>query len=119
MTQRTYDPSTQFTNANGSTIWEAFGRVSTADSAVSVARVFMPPGITQALRRNQFDEMLIVIDGSCAVEMAGVTYTLNSNDVLHIPPNTPYRERVAGEQPCTAWAVCTPAYSFDLVVYDE
>ncbi len=118
MTQRRYDPATQFTNANGSTVWEAFGRVSTAESAVSVARIFMPPGIDQALRRNQFDEMLIVVEGGCVVEMAGQTYTLNANDVLRIPTNTPYRERVIGGQPCTAWAICTPAYSIDLVTYE-
>src|SRR5215213_485499 len=118
MTQRSYDPDAQFTNANGSTVWEAFGRVSTADPALSIARIFMPPGIDQAMRRNQFSEMLIVVEGWCVVEMAGQTYTLNANDVLHIPANTPYRERVTGDQPCTAWAVCTPAYSFDLVEYD-
>jgi ethanolamine utilization protein EutQ len=118
MIQRSYDPAAQFTNANGSTVWEAFGRVSTADSAVSIARIFMPPGIDQAVRRNQFSELLIVVEGWCVVEMAGQAYTLNTNDVLHIPANTAYRERVTGDQPCTAWAVCTPAYSFDLVAYD-
>ncbi len=118
MTQRTYDPATQFTNANGSTVWEAFGRVSTAEAGISVARIFMPPGIEQAQRHNAFDEMLIVVEGGCVVEMAGQSYTLNPNDVLRIPANTPYRERVTGDHPCTAWAICTPAYSFDLVQYD-
>ncbi len=117
--QRSFDPASQFVNANGSTVWEAFGRVATSTNAMSVARIAMPPGLEQQQRSNRFDEVLIVISGSCTVVMDGKPYDLTPNSVLRIPANTPYREQVKGENACIAWAICTPAYSVDLVDYAQ
>ena len=117
--QRTFDPTAQFTNANGSQVWEALGRRASSDTAMSVARISMPAGITQRKRRNKFNEVLIIISGSCTVHMNQITYQLAPDSVLHIPAGTYYREQVEGSEPCIAWAICTPAYAIELVEYAQ
>jgi mannose-6-phosphate isomerase-like protein (cupin superfamily) len=92
------------------------GRVTTGDANMSVARIVMPPGHGQLLRRNRFHEVLIVVAGSCEVDVPSGTLALGPDDVLELPPLTLYAER-GGPDGCVAWAICTPAFSPDLVEF--
>lgn len=106
----------ELVTADGSRIAELLGRVTTGSSEMSVARIAMPPGRGQPARRNRFDEVLIVIAGSCEVDLPSGTALLQPDDVLELPVLTPYAER-GGPQGCVAWAICTPAFSRDLVEF--
>src|SRR5690349_14584879 len=115
--RRRFDPAAQFRNANGSTVWEAIGRAAGQNEGLSIARISLPPGADQRRRANQFDEWLIVIAGSCVVEIDGAEHELRPDDVAFIPRGAAYVERVAGAEPCVAWAICAPAYALGLVDY--
>ncbi len=113
---RRRDPERELVTADGSRISELLGRVTTGSDKMSVARIVMPAGRGQPTRRNRFDEVLIVISGSCEVDLAGGTLLLQPDDVLELPALTPYAER-GGPQGCIAWAICTLAFSRDLVEF--
>lgn len=110
------DPGRELITNDGSRISELLGRVTTSDPAMSVARIVMPPGAGQPPRRNHFRELLIVVAGSCAVDLPHGTVELQPDDVLELPPLTVYAER-GGPDGCVAWAICTPAFSRDLVEF--
>ncbi len=110
------DPQRELVTADGSRIAELLGRVTTGSREMSVARIVMSPGRGQPARRNRFDEVLIVISGSCEVDLPGGTMLLQPDDVLELPARTPYAER-GGPEGCVAWAICTPAFSRDLVEF--
>lgn len=110
------DPARELVTPDGSRIAELCGRVTTGDTHKSVARIMMPPEQGQPLRRNNFHEVLIVVAGSCEVDLPNGTVTLQPDDVLELPAGTPYAER-GGPEGCTAWAICTPAFSRDLVEF--
>jgi mannose-6-phosphate isomerase-like protein (cupin superfamily) len=102
--------------ADGSRIAELIGRVTTGGADRSVARIVMPAGKGQPARRNRFHELLIVVEGSCEVELLDRTLVLTADDVLELPALTTYAER-GGPGGCVAWAICTPAFSPDLVEF--
>jgi mannose-6-phosphate isomerase-like protein (cupin superfamily) len=110
------DPQRDLITYDGSRISELLGRVTTGDPAMSIARIVMPPGPGQPLRRNNFRELLIVVEGGCTVELPQGEIELRPDDVLELPPLTAYAER-GGPQGCVAWAICTPAYSRELVEF--
>ena len=110
------DPERDLVTHDGSRISELLGRVSNGDESLSVARIVMPPGGGQPLRRNRFHEVLIVVSGSCEVDLPGGTVRLVPDDVLELPPLTLYAER-GGPDGCVAWAICRPAFRRDLVEF--
>jgi mannose-6-phosphate isomerase-like protein (cupin superfamily) len=110
------DPEREIRTADGSRISELIGRVTTGGAEMSVARIVMPPGKGQPARRNRFAEVLIVVSGSCEVELLDGTVVLAADDVLELPPLTTYAER-GGPAGCVAWAICTPAFRPDLVEF--
>lgn len=110
------DSARDLVTYDGSRISELLGRVTTGDPAMSVARIEMPPDAGQPLRRNNFRELLIVVAGSCTVDLPHGTVELQPDDVLELPPLTLYAER-GGPDGCVAWAICTPAFSRELVEF--
>jgi probable rRNA maturation factor len=110
-------PDHEIITPDGSRIAELIGRVSTGDDSWSVARIVMPPGGGQPPRRNRFDEALIIVAGSCEVDLDSGTLMLGPDDVLDLPAGTRYAER-GGPEGCVAWAICRPAFSRDLVDWD-
>jgi mannose-6-phosphate isomerase-like protein (cupin superfamily) len=113
---RRSNPERELVTPDGSRIAELLGRVTTGSVGISVARIVMPAGRGQPPRRNRFHEVLIVVEGSCAVELATNTVVLGPNDVLELPPLTLYAER-GGPAGCIAWAICTPAFDRELVEF--
>lgn len=103
---------------DGSRIMEVLGRVTTEQEAYSVAHITMPAEQGQPRRRNGFHELMLVVEGTCVIELANETVQLASGDVLDLPPDTPYAER-GGPNGCVVWAVCWPAFSPDLVMWLE
>jgi probable rRNA maturation factor len=112
------DPDRDLVTPDGSRISELVGRVTTGDESISVARIMMPPGEGQPLRRNRFHELLIVIAGSCEVDLPDGTVRLGPDDVLELPPLTSYAER-GGPDGCVAWAICRPAFNRELVEFSN
>lgn len=113
---RQRDTVRELVTPDGSRISELLGRVTTGNAGMSVARIVMPSGKGQPPRRNHFHEVLIVVEGSCEVELATGMVVLGPNDVLELPALTLYAER-GGLNGCVAWAICTPAFSPDLVEF--
>jgi mannose-6-phosphate isomerase-like protein (cupin superfamily) len=116
MMLRRREPARELVTADGSRISELLGRMTTASVDISVARIVIPPGQGQPPRRNRFHEVLIVVEGSCEVDVPMGTLTLGPDDVLELPPLTLYAER-GGPDGCIAWAICSPAFSSDLVEF--
>ncbi|MBA3944014.1 MAG: hypothetical protein H0X37_05565 [Herpetosiphonaceae bacterium] len=103
---------------DGSRISEVLGRVTTGDADCSVARIVMPIGMGQPRRRNGFRELMIIISGSCEVDLPDGTVQLAAGDVLDLPTGTAYAER-GGPGGCSLWAVCWPAFQPALVTWLE
>jgi probable rRNA maturation factor len=112
------DPQRELLTPDGSRISELLGRVTTGDESLSVARIVMPPGAGQPPRRNRFHELLIVVSGSCEVDLPDGTIRLQADDVLELPPLTLYAER-GGPEGCVAWAICRPAFNRELVEFAD
>lgn len=110
------DPQRELTTSDGSRISELIGRVTTGDPSMSVARIVMLPGQGQPLRRNHFHELLIVVAGSCTIDLPDGTVELWPDDLLDLPTLTTYAER-GGAEGCVAWAICMPAFSPELVEF--
>ena len=110
------DPQRELITPDGSRISELLGRVTTGDPSLSVARIVMPPNQGQPMRRNHFHELLIVVAGSCTIELQQGTVELWPDDLLDLPALTSYAE-LGGPDGCVAWAICLPAFSAELVEF--
>jgi ethanolamine utilization protein EutQ (cupin superfamily) len=97
----------------GKTIDEYVGRVTTGETAVSVAHMVAPPGWDEPAQTPEFDEITVVLRGVVHVEHDG--------GLLEVPAGqavvTARGERVrysTGPEGAEYVAVCLPAFAPDL-----
>ncbi len=100
-------------------IEEYFGRINTADSHVSVARMKSPEGWTEPGQTPGFEEMTLVLNGRLKVEFEGGEMDVRAGQAVVTKPG----EWVRYSTPFTGGAeyisVCLPAFSPETVRRDE
>lgn len=100
-------------------IEEYFGRINTADSHVSVARMKSPEGWTEPGQTPGFEEMTLVLNGRLKVEFEGGEMEVRAGQAVVTKPG----EWVRYSTPFTGGAeyisVCLPAFSPETVRRDE
>ncbi len=100
-------------------IEEYFGRINTADSHVSVARMKSPEGWTEPGQTPGFEEMTLVLNGRLKVEFEGGEMDVCAGQAVVTKPG----EWVRYSTPFTGGAeyisVCLPAFSPETVRRDE
>ena len=99
-------------------IEEFIGGVNTGSSDMSVARMVAPAGWTEPGQRPGFDEVTLVLDGAVQVETEGETFRIEAGQALHMSAGEWVRYSTPADLGATYVAICTPAFSPDLVNRD-
>ena len=93
----------------GKLIEEFFGRASTGDATISVARMVAPAGWSEPGQRPNFEELTVVLEGSLVVEHREGRFVVGAGQACRAHPE----EWVRYSSPTGAHylAICLPAFS--------
>jgi quercetin dioxygenase-like cupin family protein len=92
-------------------IQEFVGRVNSATSAVSIARMSSPPGWREPGQTPEFNEYTIVLRGELQVETRATVHTVAAGEAIIVRAGEWVRYSTPGGQGCEYIAVCLPAFS--------
>ena len=99
-------------------IQEFAGRVNTAHSAVSVARMISPSGWEEPGQRPEFEEITVVLKGALRVEHEGGALDVHAGQAVVTAPGEWVRYSTP-DSGAEYVAVCLPAFSMDSVHRDS
>lgn len=94
-------------------IEEFFGRVTTATTAVSIARMSSPPGWEEPGQQPDFDEYTVVLRGALRVEHGGGTVDVRAGQAVLVRAGEWVRYSSPGFEGAEYLAVCIPAFSVE------
>jgi mannose-6-phosphate isomerase-like protein (cupin superfamily) len=92
-------------------IEEYAGRVNSAHTAVSVARMVSPSGWQEPGQRPEFEEITVVLAGTLRVEYEGGVLEVRSGQAVVTRPGEWVRYSTPGPDGAEYLAVCIPAFS--------
>ncbi len=98
-------------------IEEFVGRVSSQDSALSIARMTSPAGWREPGQTPEFDEYTLVLRGELQVQTRSTTYTVAAGQAIIVHAGE--WVRYGTPQGAEYIAVCLPAFSPQTVRRDE
>ena len=101
----------------GKVIDEYVGRVTSQESAVSVAHMQAPPGWEEPAQTPDFDEVTLVLRGSVVVEHDGGRLEVPAGQAVVTRKGERVRYLV-GDQGAEYVAVCLPAFAPELAHRD-
>ena len=90
---------------------EFVGRVNSATTALSIARMISPSGWSEPAQRPEFDEFTVVLRGSLRVETDSGTYDVAAGQAIIVGRNERVRYSTPGAEGAEYVAVCLPAFS--------
>ncbi|WP_055446701.1 cupin domain-containing protein [Lacinutrix mariniflava] len=104
---------------DGKVIEEHFGQATDANKDISIAHMIAPAGWSEPFQTPGFDEYTYIIKGKKQFIIDGEEIILEAGQSIKIEKNT----RVQYSNPftiaCEYIAICTPAFSMDLVNREE
>ena len=100
-------------------IEEFVGRVNSATSQVSVARMASPSGWVEPGQRPEFDEFTVVLSGTLRVTHEGGGFDVNAGEAVIARRGDWVQYSTPKPGGAVYIAVCLPAFSPDLVRRDE
>jgi len=100
-------------------IEEFFGRVNSATSQVSIAKMTSPSGWREPGQTPEFDEYTVVLCGELQVETRSATHTVPAGQAILVNAGEWVRYSTPGEEGAEYIAVCLPAFSPQTVHRDE
>ncbi len=100
-------------------IEEFIGRVNSSTAAISLARMFSPPGWQERGQTPEFDEYTLVLKGALRVESAGETVDVGAGQAVLAQKGDWVRYSSPGPEGAEYIAVCLPAFSPDTVHRDK
>ncbi len=102
---------TIFPREDGKIIDEHFGVLNTRQDAFSLAHMFAPPGWREPAQIAQFDEVVIVVAGTLAIEADGQQVYVDKGESCLVSRETQVTYANAHEDmPCEYWSLCMPAF---------
>ncbi|GAA3567409.1 cupin domain-containing protein [Snuella lapsa] len=101
--------------SDGKVIKEHFGIASDGNSKISIAHMKAPAGWSEPFQTPEFDEYTFIIKGKKQFIINGETIILNAGQSIKINKNTRVQYSNPFTEPCEYIAICTPAFSMDLV----
>ena len=104
---------------DGKLIEEHFGNATDGNSAISIAHMIAPAGWSEPFQTPEFDEYTYIIKGKKQFEIEGDIVVLEAGQSIKIEKNTRIRYSNPFENECEYIAICTPAFSIDLVNREE
>jgi mannose-6-phosphate isomerase-like protein (cupin superfamily) len=100
---------------DGKTIKEHFGLASDGNSQISIAHMKAPAGWSEPFQTPAFDEFTFIIKGKKQFIIEGETIVLEAGQSIKIQKNTRVQYSNPFTEVCEYLAICTPAFSMDLV----
>jgi mannose-6-phosphate isomerase-like protein (cupin superfamily) len=96
-------------------IEEHHGLATTNNSAISIAHMIAPPGWSEPFQTPEFDEYTYIIGGKKQFIIEDEVIILETGQSIKIEKNTRVQYSNPFDEPCEYIAICTPAFSMDLV----
>ncbi len=100
-------------------IEEFIGRVNTATTEVSIARMKSPSGWIEPGQRPDFNEYTLVLKGKLCIETKDATIEVNAGEAVIVPAGKWVRYSTPDGEGAEYVAVCTPAFSPATVHRDD
>ncbi len=111
---RLIDEPTRFPD-DTMTISEFFGRISTGDSSVSIARLTSTAGWSEPPQRPEFDEFTLVLRGALYLTSEDGSVTIvRENQGVFVPAGEQVQYSSPEEPGADYVAVCLPAFAPEL-----
>ncbi|MCG2609901.1 cupin domain-containing protein [Flavobacterium sp. SM15] len=104
---------------DGKLIEEHHGLATTANKEISIAHMIAPPNWSEPFQRPEFDEYTYIIKGKKQFIIDGETVILEAGQSIKIERNARVQYSNPFSEPCEYIAICTPAFSMDLVHREE
>ncbi|OBQ55969.1 cupin domain-containing protein [Tamlana sp. s12] len=100
---------------DGKIIKEHFGKTSDGNSDISIAHMVAPAGWSEPFQTPEFDEFTFIIKGKKQFIIEDETVILEAGQSIKIEKNTRVQYSNPFKETCEYIAICTPAFSMDLV----
>ncbi|MGC6431271.1 MAG: cupin domain-containing protein [Jejuia sp.] len=100
---------------DGKLIKEHFGNATDGNSKISIAHMTAPSGWSEPFQTPEFDEYTFIIKGKKQFIIQGETIVLEAGQSIKIEKNTRVQYSNPFSEPCEYIAICTPAFSMELV----
>jgi mannose-6-phosphate isomerase-like protein (cupin superfamily) len=104
---------------DGKLIEEHFGLASDKNQVISIAHMIVPPHWKEPFQTPAFDEYTYIIKGKKQFIIEDERVVLEVGQSIKIEKNTRVQYSNPFEEPCEYLAICTPAFSVDLVNREE
>lgn len=104
---------------DGKLIEEHFGLASDGNSNISIAHMVAPPNWSEPYQTPEFDEYTYIIKGKKQFIVDGEAIILKAGESIKIEKNTRVQYSNPFNESCEYIAICTPAFSIDLVNREE
>ena len=99
-------------------IEEFVGRVNSAASAISIARMTSPSGWREPGQTPEFDEYTVVLRGELQVETRQAVHRVGAGQAIIVHAGEWVRYSTPGAEGAEYVAVCLPAFSVETVHRD-
>ncbi|MGY8767718.1 MAG: cupin domain-containing protein [Pirellulales bacterium] len=99
-------------------IEEFVGRVNSNEESISVARMVSPCGWKEPGQRPEFQETSVVLKGTLVVQTEEETFEVKAGQAVVTEPGEWVCYSTPGEEGAEYIAICTPAFSPDVVHRD-
>jgi len=100
---------------DGKIIKEHFGNATDGNSEISIAHMVAPAGWSEPFQTPEFDEYTFIIKGKKQFIIEDETVVLEAGQSIKIDRNTRVQYSNPFTEVCEYIAICTPAFSMDLV----
>ncbi len=100
---------------DGKLIEEHFGNATDGNTAISIAHMIAPAGWSEPFQTPEFDEYTYIIRGKKMFVIESEKIVLEAGQSIKIEKHTRVQYSNPFEEPCEYIAICTPAFSMDLV----
>lgn len=102
---------TIFPRDDGKIIDEHFGVLNTQQDNFSLAHMFAPPGWREPAQIAQFDEVVIVVSGSLAIDADGQHIEVGPGESCLVGRGTQVTyANASADTPGEYWSLCLPAF---------
>lgn len=100
---------------DGKLIEEHWGQTTDGNKEISIAHMVAPSGWSEPFQTPEFDEYTYIIKGKKQFIIDGETIILEKGQSIKIERNTRVQYSNPFTEPCEYIAICTPAFSPDIV----
>ncbi len=100
---------------DGKLIEEHFGNATDGNSKISIDHMIAPPGWSEPFQTPEFEEYTYIIKGKKQFIINNETVILEAGQSIKIEKNTRVQYSNPFLEPCEYIAICSPAFSMDLV----